>query len=88
MTCRVARSFQNHAQVDPVNCCECGSANLEVFWTSKVLGPHLCPMCVQSKVEGGAAERAESMTRSSRRGRVQACADASLENELQSTRRT
>ena len=84
MTCRVARSFQNHTQMDLVYCCECGSSNLEVFWTSRTLGPHLCPMCVQSKVEGGAAE---SMTRFSRRGRVQACADTSLENELQSTRR-
>lgn len=85
MTCRVARSFQNHTQVDPVYCCECGSANLEVFWTSKALGPHLCAMCVRSKFEGG---EAESMKRSSRRGRVQAGADTSQEYELQSTRRT
>jgi hypothetical protein len=68
VTCRVARSFQTHAQVDPVYCCQCGSRNLEVFWTSKALGPHLCAMCVQSKVERG---EAESMMRSSRKGRVQ-----------------
>jgi hypothetical protein len=84
VTCRVARSFQNHVQMDLVNCCKCGSPNLEVFWTSQTLGPHLCPICVQSKVEGG---EAESMTRSSRRGRVQAGADTSQEYELQSTRR-
>jgi hypothetical protein len=32
-------------------CCECGSADLEMCYTSKALGPHLCPICAQSKVE-------------------------------------
>jgi hypothetical protein len=82
VTCRVARSFQNHApQVDLVYCCKCGSANLEVFWSSKAVGPHLCPMCVPSNVEGG---EAESMTRLSRRGLVQAGGDTSQEYALQS----
>jgi hypothetical protein len=86
VTCRVARSFQSHApQVDLVYCCKCGSENRELFWTSKALGPHLCPMCVQSNVEAG---KAESMTRLSRRGRVQAGGDTSQEYALQSTRRT
>ncbi len=85
MTCRVARLPQDLARTNLAYCCECGSANLEVFFTSKTLGPHLCPMCVQSKAEGGVAE---SMTRSPRRGRVQARAGTSLENELQSSRRT
>ena len=84
MTCRVARFSRDHTQLDPGSCCECGSTHLEVVFTSKTLGPHLCPICAQSKVECGVAE---SMTRSPRRGRVQACAGASLENELQSTRR-
>ncbi len=70
MTCRVARSFQSHTQMEPVSCCGCGSSHLEVFWTSKTLGPHLCPICAQSKLECGVAE---SMMRSSRRDCVQAC---------------
>jgi hypothetical protein len=73
MTRRVARSAQDHVQIDLVYCCECGSANLEVFHTSITLGPHLCPICAGSKVECSAGE---SMTRSPRRGRVQACGGA------------
>ena len=57
MTCRVARFPQNLFRVDLVFCCECGSGNLEVCYTSKALGPHLCPTCVQSKVECDVAER-------------------------------
>jgi hypothetical protein len=53
MACRVARSSQGHIRMDLVDCCECGSANLEVFYSSRTLGPHLCRICVQSKVEGG-----------------------------------
>ena len=85
MTCRVARIPQDLARMNLVYCCECGSSNLEVFHTSRTLGPHLCTACAQSKVECGAAE---SMARSSRRGRLQARADSSLENELQATTRT
>ena len=62
MTCRVARSFQDRLCLDPVFCCECGSADLEVCYTSKALGPHLCPTCVQSKVEYGTWE--DTQTRS------------------------
>ena len=51
MACRVARSFQNHAQMEPVCCCECGSTNLEVFSTSKTLGPHLCLAYALSMIE-------------------------------------
>ena len=83
MTCRVARIPQDLARMNLVYCCECGSSNLEVFHTSRTLGPHLCTACAQSKVEA-----AESMARSSRRGRLQARADSSLENELQATTRT
>ena len=61
MTCRVARSSQNLPLIDLVFCCECGSAELEVCYTSKALGPHLCQICALSIVEFGATER---MTRS------------------------
>ena len=61
VTCRVARFPQNLFRVDLVFCCECGSGDLEVCYTSKALGPHLCPTCVRSKVECGMAE---SMRRS------------------------
>ena len=53
MTCRVARLSQDLLRIDLAFCCECGSANLEVCHTSKALGPHLCPICAQSKVEYG-----------------------------------
>ena len=51
MTCRVARLSQDFLRTDLAFCCECGSADLEVCFTSKSLGPHLCPICAQSKVE-------------------------------------
>lgn len=82
MTCRVARSSQDHPRMDPAFCCECGSANLEVCRTSKTLGPHLCAMCTQSKVECSVVE---FMMRSPRRDRVEACTGASLENERRPT---
>lgn len=56
MTCRVARWSQDHTHMDLVYCCECGSADLEVCSTSHTLGPHLCPICTQSKVECGVAK--------------------------------
>ena len=56
MTCGVARLPQNLSRVDLVFCSECGSGDLEVCYTSKALGPHLCPMCVQSNVECGMVE--------------------------------
>jgi len=53
VTCRVARLSQDLFRMDLAFCCECGSANLEVCYTSKSLGPHLCQICAQSKVESG-----------------------------------
>ena len=52
VTCRVARLSQDHPGMDLVFCCECGSANLEVWYTSKTLGPHVCPTCAGSMLEG------------------------------------
>lgn len=53
MTCRVARlPLALSMRIIPtVLCCECGSSNLEIGYTSKALGPHLCPSCAQSRVE-------------------------------------
>lgn len=84
MTCRVARSFENHTQMEPVYCCDCGSTHLEAFVASKTLGPHLCSICAQSLVGSGVAE---SMTRFPGRGRAEACG-AALCNEFQSTTST
>ena len=66
MTCRAARLSQDLLCLDLVFCCECGSADLEVCYTSKSLGPHLCPTCVQSKVEYGTWE--DTQTRSPNEG--------------------
>lgn len=65
MTCRVARSFQNHAMMESFYCCKCGSTHMERFFASNALGPHLCPMCAQPKAECGVAE---SMTPCSGKG--------------------
>lgn len=54
VTCRVARLSQDHPRMDLVFCCGCGSANLEMCYTSKTLGPHLCQAFAQSMVECGA----------------------------------
>lgn len=53
MTCRVARLSPDLplSILGLVFCCECGSSDLEVCYTSNTLGPHLCPTCTQSKVE-------------------------------------
>jgi hypothetical protein len=56
VTCGVARLPQNLFRVNLAFCCECGSGDLEVCYTSKALGPHLCPTCAQSKVECGVEE--------------------------------
>jgi hypothetical protein len=56
VTCRVARLSQDRPRIELIFCCACGSADLEVCYTSKALGPHLCPTCDQSKVECGAAK--------------------------------
>jgi hypothetical protein len=62
VTCRVARLSQDHFRIELAFCCECGSADLEVCYTSKALGPHLCPTCAQYKVEYGTWK--ETQTRS------------------------
>ena len=51
MTCGVARSSQNFLRIDLAFCCECGSVDLEASYTSKALGPHLCSICAELKVE-------------------------------------
>ena len=56
MTCRVARVSQDLLRRDLAFCCECGSADLEVCYTSKAQGPHLCQICAQSMVAYGVAE--------------------------------
>jgi hypothetical protein len=53
MTCRVARSYWDPPRKNPVTCSECGSPNLEVFYTLQTFGTHLCPICAQSTVECG-----------------------------------
>lgn len=62
MTCRVARLSQDLLRIDLAFCRECGSADLEVCYTSKALGPHLCQTCAQSMVECGTCK--ETQTRS------------------------
>jgi hypothetical protein len=54
MTCRVARSYQQFAQMESVPCSECGSTYMDVRVTSGTLGSHLCPICAQSVNTGGA----------------------------------
>ena len=66
MTCGVARLSQDLLRVDLAFCCECGSGDLEVCYTSKALGPHLCPICAQSMVECGA--KRENQTRLPEKG--------------------
>ncbi len=61
MTCRAARLSQDLSLINLTFCSECGSGDLEVCYTSKALGPHLCTICAQSQVECGVAE---SMLRS------------------------
>ena len=46
MACRVARSCHHERGIELVYCSRCGSADLEVFHTSKTLGPHLCVICM------------------------------------------
>ena len=66
VTCRVARLSQDVLRIGLVFCCECGSADLEVCYTSKALGPHLCPICAQSMVKCGAWQ--ENQTQSPMKG--------------------
>ena len=74
MACRVARSYQDHTRTDLLSCCECGSAHLEVFSSTHSLGPHLCPLCAQSKVEWGVAKEmgrgTSTLTKAARQDQV------------------
>lgn len=40
-------------------CAECGASHLDVFYTSKDRGTHLCPVCFRSRVERGMAREGE-----------------------------
>jgi hypothetical protein len=51
--------------LDLVNCWECGSTELEVFYTSRIMGPFLSRMGIPFKTESGVMK--ERMTRPSRR---------------------
>lgn len=62
MTCRVARLSPDLLRVDVALCCECGSPDLEVCYTSKALGPHRCQICALSVVEFGVAENSARST--------------------------
>ena len=48
MTCRIARASPCQLHVNAALCCACGSANLEMCATSRILGPHLCESCARS----------------------------------------
>ena len=68
VTCGVARLSQDLFRVDLAFCCECDSGDLEVCYTSKALGPHLCPTCAWSKV--GCRKQKETQTLSPMRGQT------------------
>lgn len=53
MTCRIARASARPSCLDFALCCACGSANLEVCATSKILGPHMCGNCTHARGEHG-----------------------------------
>ena len=42
--------------VAPATCANCGTHNLEVFYTSSQEGVHLCPACFESRVVRQEAE--------------------------------
>ena len=63
VTCRVARLVQDLLRIDLAFCSECGSADLEVCYTSKALGPHLCQACAQSMVECGTWKEPQTRSR-------------------------
>ena len=58
MTCRVSLLQDNRPKA-PVACADCGARDLEVFYTSKVQGSHLCPACFQARSACGTAKEAE-----------------------------
>jgi hypothetical protein len=63
VTCRVARLSQDLLRIDLAFCSECGSADLEVCYTSKALGPHLCQACAHSMVECGTWKEPQTRSR-------------------------
>ena len=60
MSCLIARSSQNFLRIDLAFCCECGSADLEASYTSKALGPHLCSIYAELKVECGTGKESRA----------------------------
>ena len=61
MTCRVARVSPDLPLIlNLAFCCECGSTRLEACYTSKALGPHLCPICAQPKAGCGTWKEAQT----------------------------
>lgn len=80
MTCRIARASPHPPCMDFALCCACGSANLEVCATSRILGPHMCGNCTHTRGEQGL----EMSTTGSQEGAALATsADISVVPELQ-----
>ena len=44
----------------PPSCQDCGAHPLEVFYTAKERGTHLCPTCFHARVERGMAKDGEA----------------------------
>jgi hypothetical protein len=56
MSCRVARFIEKPSQIALIDCCRCRITRVNGCWTSKTLGPYLCPICTQSMIESGMKE--------------------------------
>ncbi len=50
MTCRVARVVDPPTKIKPVSCMKCSAKDLDVFFTSKTLGLHVCPICAEAMI--------------------------------------
>ena len=81
MTCRIARTSECHAYKSLASCCACGSANLDVCATFKMLGPHLCGNCTQSRVDLGV--RKMGMSELEETGSITTSPDVSKKHILQ-----
>jgi len=44
----------------PPSCQDCGAHPLDVFYTAKERGTHLCPTCFHARVERGMAKDGEA----------------------------
>lgn len=44
----------------PVSCQDCGAHPLDVFYTARGRGTHLCPTCFHARVERGMAKEDEA----------------------------